>query len=1148
MVDELQAKAQLAKNSSEAKLKTLRKSIPPSVVEDFFKYLTRSGFKTGEETGTHLESLFYYTSNPQLDPPVYLYFGPYQNQIDFKLAKQLIFVEDIIAFFRQIVDLTNYTKSHEQIHPDFKYFLDQTNEFKPHKEMTIADCRSATNSLNLSSAQIRFIAQLLHKPFLDYLNKKPKNKKGEVLIEKEEKKKEEEPKKAVVAVPEEGEDPDDDSGEVETDDKPDLREIYLTQSSYTEGFTRLTAQSLLSQLGVDFESLPPELQNELIAAARQQVASIILGLSEEEIQALQNNTSGARFKLLRSIYQSLLATPGFTHLLQACVNHTKDSKVAIKLQELKKPENFEASLKKIANDSENPFYQKFEEEFKTEGGLTPFDDQYQNKIFEQIWQILNITDKTEQKILKANFANTLDSFILQGYSPDFLALMNSGQLQLLFGDRVTKENYQLIKLLLQQFWLLRRIELINKQPGLAITLQRPLADQKLLDKTTFDQLGKNVAGFRVKYIASLGTDKTLQLLSNPNPDAYSETQEKKLVNQIRKTIWEKMSLEEKKFYIEQFLDPTQYLDKAYQKIPQNISFFEAEKAVVFFHNQIDVEFAPLDGDSLYPTQALGDPTISQPGGENRFAKQTLNTAKGVAKKLGDKAAELVGRLAIDAATGGATEAIYNIPIIGDLLGKELNQKVGKLIFAAVGVVVGAIAGLGTLLWVMLGGLKNWLGLGSSASRAAAHSGITSAKNAARDFGREIGSHLTNTSSSVSTAETSIAQNIKTGAAKFFANPASASVYGSIVVVSGATLMTLTVLQSAFLVDVPYAPVGRLSAVSQFVDLEKEVTTSCGTSCKNWDFRAGPIKATYNITITAKDNYVVTINDISDVLSVNFNKKRNAVGSIPDRTKEKNEFTNNEYLEYPIVLNPGETHNITYSEMFNQKYNHASVKNTISVEFDYQGLDTNPETGEALESGSEKASYTKYVCVGECPLTPNAVLALQILESLAGCGIKPPQQNSITTELEAWLDNFTWQNRGKNCLVRDGIDTAAVNMIEANFTTQNFHLLQCVIFARAVSGGKLEASSDYGAGIAKSYCSARDLMGATNKNDWNQLAAGDYIISGNGAYGHIAVVYEVAAGGFDITIIEADGVSGFIQKRKATLTTLQNRYCGFLRRQ
>ena len=408
-----------------------------------------------------------------------------------------------------------------------------------------------------------------------------------------------------------------------------------------------------------------------------------------------------------------------------------------------------------------------------------------------------------------------------------------------------------------------------------------------------------------------------------------------------------------------------------------------------------------------------------------ISQQALATAqqlKSGLKQTVSNLAEMGASYAIDAAltgaTGGAWAAIPGFirePIKGIII-DESKRKI-KAVFKAATVVAGGLAFMGTLALAGLislvksgvimagaalggslgfaaggpagalfgsgiGGGVSWLGkklLNNSLFRDTAKKSLTegasnlksTSSGLGRLAGKKLGLGFGAKAASTKSSLPAISATAKSAAAKFLHNPALTSVVSTTAIASVGTLVTIAVINSAFLLDFTdtqfYSAINLAGQTSKYLNMEKTaVISSSGncnqqTTCEQPSF---PIEVTYVITISPKDNYQIVITNITDVITINYNEDvyQNSGQKVPNPSlpsKTASDFK----LSFPITLDTTDSDSnndvlaIEYKVNYSQDFNHAIIYNNVTVEFNFT---------KDLESGSDQAIKSKAIRLGEYP--------------------------------------------------------------------------------------------------------------------------------------------------------------------------------------
>jgi murein DD-endopeptidase MepM/ murein hydrolase activator NlpD len=416
--------------------------------------------------------------------------------------------------------------------------------------------------------------------------------------------------------------------------------------------------------------------------------------------------------------------------------------------------------------------------------------------------------------------------------------------------------------------------------------------------------------------------------------------------------------------------------------------------------------ALVDSDAIAAQHNLTIPPDYQLPPETLQQLQGVNTAKAIAKKGADAAASLVGKItreglakAVDAATGGVLGTTVS-KILGDRFDKAIGYTVGGLVGAA-GLVAlktlhafttwgGALfGGLGTLggglMGFFLGGpggaAAGAIGGGVAGANYGAtvmpnqwtnagtfKAGGTAIQGGASNLGSAIGdtvqgglNQLTPTSPFASTQ--AVPQLITSN---FFTGIATQSILGTVTIIIGGIYLTMTVLQAAFVANFPYTEIiGTTSGrkISEYVIIEKKAFTGCpNNKCQIENFGENGIATDYTITIKAKPGYTITIRGVTDQIKVTHNKKKyeeelnKPIPEIndPDNNKTIEDFAS---IYEGYKLDPNEEVTLTYTKYYTEKYNHATINNTFTLQFDYDGNN---------KSGSSDAVSGEVIYLGDYP--------------------------------------------------------------------------------------------------------------------------------------------------------------------------------------
>ncbi len=355
-----------------------------------------------------------------------------------------------------------------------------------------------------------------------------------------------------------------------------------------------------------------------------------------------------------------------------------------------------------------------------------------------------------------------------------------------------------------------------------------------------------------------------------------------------------------------------------------------------------------------------------------FADQLLGPIKDIVKnQLKERLKKVIQLLKALVAAASALIALL-IALVAKALPLVLGALGGVFGFALggpVGAVVGTgLGGLGsglltgqTQTWVT--GIKKFFG--NNSIQASASQAGQNIRNTVSDLGKTGSRALHSPSQSQLTQlgiETTVApsEGLLTSLAS---NPFASSLVTTVSVGVGGTMAVYMVVQAAFLANFPYTGVmtkPSLENESRFVQIKKTATVNCNeieqNTCPNPNF---PIQAEYRVEIRPKEDYILTVTGITDEIYVEHNTKHyqdtgQEVPTVETTTRELNDF---DVADEDLTINPDETLILTYKERYGQKYNHANIRNRITLEFNYSG---------SSGSGQDKTSTYSVIRLGDFP--------------------------------------------------------------------------------------------------------------------------------------------------------------------------------------
>lgn len=285
-------------------------------------------------------------------------------------------------------------------------------------------------------------------------------------------------------------------------------------------------------------------------------------------------------------------------------------------------------------------------------------------------------------------------------------------------------------------------------------------------------------------------------------------------------------------------------------------------------------------------------------------------------------------------------ALKNLSIVASSL---LGAGAGLAIFGPVGIIPGAL----------IGGATGWLaggGLGPEATSAlgkGAQDAQSSISTTARSFGGLLKDKLGPGEAEM--AQIAATQATGTGIA---VSAELAAVGGASLALTGTVFFVIILTAAAFLMKVDVDPsqiayssfFASVTKTAEIIDNKPECNGT--NSCENPNY---PVKVRYTVTITPENDYVLTIEDISDIVSLVYNS--NAT-SQPNRSQPLSRVG-----ESLIGITIDDAQTFTYEQEYDSTYNHGLIKNTVAVDFTYVKEE---------ESGSNTARASARVYLGDAP--------------------------------------------------------------------------------------------------------------------------------------------------------------------------------------
>lgn len=607
-------------------------------------------------------------------------------------------------------------------------------------------------------------------------------------------------------------------------------------------------------------------------------------------------------------------------------------------------------------------------------------------------------------LAEKNVTNVVDAWIVQGLPLDMLQHIDEGRFKLIFGDEIPFNEEFLESLeevwIARRSILGKRTGqlLLHNEARFATQEALTLLDtkKKELTKKESDGVFERAVAAPTRQILVNSKDapienpaELVELIHDKKSPTHSQKREIFL-----KQVWVAKDIEVKKEILA-VLGYGESNSKTIQNIAENPDFYPKEIGLhdmapllggaAFYTadqmNDFGSDYIPSNG-SLHSPLANVRQLRARTRGLNRKLKRGIKGIRSrLSKKAANKAADKVAEAGMKRAASAAAGTVN--PALG-FLTKMASTKKGRrtLIAAGAGIGLGLafmikammkswITGLSSLGGAILGGVGGFFVGGPVGAVVGAVAGAGAGFGIAEWIqGSGSGGGITATAAT----STQGAQAATAAQASQAATAAQATTYnlgvttfqptsfmgqslvhiggqavlGTVAAVAGGGMLMHAISSGAMLADFPVVdPLSTLSGSipgkeSEYVSIEKRAfIAGCPENkCENPAF---PLKVEYSLKIEPKGNYTIQILDATDTMKVNHSDKaweENGLGSppnVPDRVKNLSDF---EELYEEMILTPGDSVTISYSETLDSKYNHSSVLNT----FDLKVFAKDPETG------------------------------------------------------------------------------------------------------------------------------------------------------------------------------------------------------------
>lgn len=716
-----------------------------------------------------------------------------------------------------------------------------------------------------------------------------------------------------------------------------------------------------------------------------------------------------RLKLLREL-QWFLLHDGATsvQLIQsldaiAAKDPSMRQKIDAEIERAKDPQLNEESLAEAAKNPElgeiiegvqkaNPHFQNSPDQVRTEAT-------------EELWQQLQDLGLHDEKLFLAhtNLVTSIDALIELGMSVEILDDLSPEFFGILFSEDIP-HNPRLIEFLKEKLWRdLRSAE--GRERG-DVTWN---AEQLFVLKESRKYLNSNNEGVTPQQASQVfrygilePVRRTIEAKKQekiphdrgfvPGPDGTLIDVWEQRFQAYLQAEWSEFKKQSEK-QVRDFANYAGYTPEAMQVVleysvpPPEFRYYTPMAATypVFTQAGINPE---LISDYM-PANAIPHPPIVNAENYTQKAERLRGISR-IAQKLKRRFGRKVAEEATEKLATAAGSTLPGGPATG-WLAKQLATKEGRrklalatggsaaLLLASLGnILSSAAAALGAGIGALLGGVAGFflggplgavIGVGVGGSLGALVGKALGGGGSAISYqGPGIGA--ADVLGGNSAAQSAAATQTAAGAAAATATAGMAvtgtqAVLGTMGLLGGSLLFINMTIGGAFLADFPQSDLaitfsGSNAKASEYVTIEKRAfITGCPENkCENPAF---PIETEYAIVIRPKGNNTITIKEITDTLKVTHSTKAweeegKTPPSIPNRVKTLDDFREQGLAE-EYVLEPGQELAFTYTESYDENYNHAVIVNTMELRISFN----NPETG---ASGEDNAITGQAVYIGD----------------------------------------------------------------------------------------------------------------------------------------------------------------------------------------
>lgn len=761
------------------------------------------------------------------------------------------------------------------------------------------------------------------------------------------------------------------------------------------------SQVALTQLEI-FHGLPQgSLQNsrELRELLTQKSLGFFTNVLTEGRFDLLMSSPEERFRFIREFLwltqNDFRTTAVITHYLSEVVIKNADPATKKQIEEaLIKAEKGEETSKLIQDLAENPQVLQIIEAIKADSpSFQKNPQEYTDELTKELQQYLRDIGVQTDKVglAQINTTNIIDALIAQGMPVDLLKYIDEKRFRMIFGEDIPYRPEFME--FLEDYWIARRATLGKMYGNLLLNTEARFATQEALKDVLDKNNTQGVSEDQSDEVFIYGVAEPLRDILVAHRDSNASIEDSlelaEALNAIEEwkakqqaylnSVWETLNREQQEEISHHFgyvvipaEAPAEFtIHTAY--VAQSLPYYT--QGPLEDGGAYHSDYMPDNGQSFSPLAAVR--------GLRQRAHQYKNLsgfAKGIGKRFrgrfGKRAAKEAAKKAAEAGLDLAVSAVPG----GQLLTKKGRRRtilltlggIGGLIvpiwsswFTRLATMAGSIAGgllfgpggilPGALItgWSALGIQNYWnslFGGGGVTPPTLPPANVT--PGAALPGGEQVanaGGAGAAGGGGVPPTAAATTPGLGGTAAQIAMSTGTQAVLATIGVVAGTSIFSNMVLNNALLADFPQTPVAESFTVggkaSQYVTIEKRAfVTGCPENkCENPSF---PVETEYAVVIKPKDNYSISIQDLTDTLRVGTSDKAweeegKTPPNIPERVKSMADFTE---VYQGLTLNPGEEFAFAYDETFNEDYNHAIISNKLELKINFTDLTTG-ETGE-----------------------------------------------------------------------------------------------------------------------------------------------------------------------------------------------------------